>query len=602
MEKNKKKNLLGRPLFLAISILVIASFALGWWLWRGLSATSLRVNFVLIVLNHEPHKILSGETIVLHPQDKIKILDISTNIPFNLNVRLEAGALDVNALRYEEMSLAALLPGEEMFDHYRFRLRVKYRNLDIGFMDWEIRPYTEDWLEKANRTIKDSARLAILERAMSLQPTDRRLSRRLLDEYRSQEQWKEAARMLESMAGEESDREEILLDLLNVYTAMESLIDIISVLERLVEINPDNIEARQRLAEAFESGGKIVMAAKEYEDLLSRLDESERLPIYKRLGYLHANQGESEKAISYYLKAVKLDEQDANLYYNLSYLYDKIHQKGKADVYLEAAVGLEVNDVEGRLELSANLVSKKEFKKAEKYLSDILEERPGSLPALHLLAQVKEKQGEDGELKRIYEKILSLDSKNKTVIYNLGAIEYEAENLEASLHHFNRYVKLNPGDATAHGLMFDIYKKQKNTQMALKEALILIELTPEETSAYRYVFDCLNALNDYDNIIRVMEKGLKANPDKTEFREYLVWAYLKADNGEQAIKHMEEILKVRPKDIDLLLRLARFREKRGEITEALDTFKRIIDISPGHEEAEEAYLRLRLRGVQGAGG
>jgi tetratricopeptide (TPR) repeat protein len=64
---------------------------------------------------------------------------------------------------------------------------------------------------------------------------------------------------------------------------------------------------------------------------------------------------------------------------------------------------------------------------------------------------------------------------------------------------------------------------------------------------------------------------------------------------------MTEILKRRPKDIDLLLNLARLREKHGQFEGALDAYKRILEISPDHEEAEEAYLRLRLKGVRGEG-
>ena len=64
---------------------------------------------------------------------------------------------------------------------------------------------------------------------------------------------------------------------------------------------------------------------------------------------------------------------------------------------------------------------------------------------------------------------------------------------------------------------------------------------------------------------------------------------------------MTEILKRRPNDIDLLLNLARLREKHGQFKAALDAYRRVIEISPDHEEAEEAYLRLRLKGVRHEG-
>ena len=78
-------------------------------------------------------------------------------------------------------------------------------------------------------------------------------------------------------------------------------------------------------------------------------------------------------------------------------------------------------------------------------------------------------------------------------------------------------------------------------------------------------------------------------------------AYLETGREDQASKEIEEILKVRPDDIKLLLHLARIQEKRGNLTKALKAYGKVIQLSPGHEEAEEAYLRLRLHGVQSEG-
>jgi tetratricopeptide (TPR) repeat protein len=155
-----------------------------------------------------------------------------------------------------------------------------------------------------------------------------------------------------------------------------------------------------------------------------------------------------------------------------------------------------------------------------------------------------------------------------------------------------------PKDAAAHEILFDIYKKQSNAKLALSEAQILVELSPKATASYHYIFDRLSTRGDYESIIRIMLKGLEANPEQTDLRGYLVLAYLETGKEEAAIEHIEEILKVRPADIKLLIHLARLLEKQEEYPKALEAYKKILEISPDHEEAEEAYLRLRVRGVQ----
>jgi len=202
-------------------LLLLSALAGGWWLWHYKFTQSPRLNYITLSINHETRRILSGETLALHPNDRVKILDISTNIPFNLKIRLSAEGLDVNALRYEELIISDLLPHGEAFDLYNFTIHAKYYNRDIGDLIWVIQPYTEDWLDKANRIIDNDMRLGILERGQHLTPENRRLSRRLLDEYKILKKWKQAARMLEKMAEKKVDHD-TLAELIEVYKNMDN--------------------------------------------------------------------------------------------------------------------------------------------------------------------------------------------------------------------------------------------------------------------------------------------------------------------------------------------------------------------------------------------
>ena len=69
-------------------------------------------------------------------------------------------------------------------------------------------------------------------------------------------------------------------------------------LKNLSILNPDNLEVRRELAEIFEKGEDWNGAIREYEDLLKRTKEEDRLPIYKSLGYIYTKTGEFDKAIS----------------------------------------------------------------------------------------------------------------------------------------------------------------------------------------------------------------------------------------------------------------------------------------------------------------
>ena len=581
--------------FWIVVLVLVGAFSVGWWLWSCLYDVTPRFNFILMAKNGQPMRLLNGEILNIHPKDELRIEKVSTNICFNQGVRLAAGGFDVNALLYDGMVLSKLLPDRDVFKQYKFRIEIKRNNVHMGHIDILVEPHLADWLEKVEQTSDPSLRVAILEKITKMYPAETRIRDRLIEEYKSLERWPQVARLLEERAAKEPGA--VLPDLLAVYEAMSKQDGVISVLERLSKQNPDDLEVRLRLASTLQEAGRLSEAIVVYEGLLEGANREDRLAIFKILGYLHTETKQPQKAIANYLQAVALDQGDVNLYYNLSILYEKTGQKDEADSFLAKAVELKSDDIDGRLKLAERLLQKGEAKEAEKHLAEVLRQRPESMDALLLMITSLEKRGDKEALKRVYRKILGLDPDNETVIYNLAVLEYETGDLAESLSRFQRYAKSHPKDVEVRSFLFDIYRRQKQEALAFKEAQVLLKLKPDDMGLYSYLFDYLNARGDYRTLIKIMKDGLKAHPENTELQEYLILAYLKTGQEDLAAKQMRAVLKTKPEDLTLLLQLAKLDEKRGKLKEALATYQRIIEISPGHEEAEEAYLRLRLEAL-----
>jgi tetratricopeptide (TPR) repeat protein len=643
----------------------VAVAAAGWWLWQQKKFHAPRLNHISIAVNGEPRKLLSGETLSLRPGDKLKITDISTTIPFNVDIRLVCKGLDVNALQYDTLTLTELLPGKNAFQRYEFRIEVKYLNDEIGYMKWVIQPFAEDWLDKANRIIDDKKRLLILERGNGLLPEDDRIHDRLLEEYMAQKKWEKAVPMLKKKASKKTDVE-TLKDLLTCYTALKDQDGIIQVLNQLLKERADDLQTRGRLAEILEGMEEWGKAAAQYEIIIEHTAPAQRLLLYKNLGFFYTKAGQPEKAISAYLSAVSLDQKDPNLHYNLSALYETLGRQKEADFYLDNAVTLNSDDLDGRFKLTQRLVDKGNLVKARKSLSQILAKKPDSKQALALMANVLEQQKDNGALREVYEKILSLDPDNEAVTYNLGVLEYEEGNLKSALPYFERYAGNHPEDTTVQEILFDIYKKENDSEAAYRQSVILMELDSGEMDVYDFAFEHLKKKGEYDQLISILETGLKKNPDSIRLNEYLAMAYLKSgkvdsgireiekllrDEREQAapllhelfeilvvqknysaiidimkkalkvdpgniilreylifaylktgketlaISEMEAILRQKPDDMELWLQLARLSEKKNQIPKAIKAYGRVLELSPDHPEASEAYLRLRLEGV-----
>ena len=128
-----------------------------------------------------------------------------------------------------------------------------------------------------------------------MQPDDKRLWRRLVEEYKHQKLWKPAATMLEDKIKKEADHE-TLVELLEIYTVTADRDGMVSVLRKILERDPGDLTSRSRLAALLEKKGAKKAAIREYETLLKgSASGADRLSIYKRLGYLYAQTGQSNR-------------------------------------------------------------------------------------------------------------------------------------------------------------------------------------------------------------------------------------------------------------------------------------------------------------------
>jgi tetratricopeptide (TPR) repeat protein len=605
MPVKKPSSQLSLPSFLTrkrikLIIFVIALLGAGVWAWRFWSDSGKdtpQLRYILFEKNAEQIEVPANESLQAGPQDQLKILEINTNIFHNKGVRLTSAGFDVNALLNDKLVIETLLPPEELPDRYRFKIEVKCYNQEIGSIELQVEPMVENWIGLAEKTIDKNKRIAILEKALQLHPQDKLIQNRILDEFRSQHKWPHMAKLLEELAKDQPD-EKILNELITVYENLKKPDETVSALRRLLKLYPQNTGARARLALLLEEQKKYPEAIMEYEILLKQVGPENRLPLYKTLGFLYTETGRTKEAIAVFLKAVESDKNDVNLYYNLSNLYSKNNDTEQADLFLTKALELKIDDNESRLKLAESLIKKQKYAEAEKFLKEILDKDPHSLRALLLTARLMDIKKDKPGLKNIYQKILVLNPDNGIVLYNLSVLEFEQGDPVKAQNYLKTLFKKNPRDPEAHNLLFEIYKKQKQDEPALKEALTLAELKPTDPTYYRYVFEYLNRKDRHKEMIPVLQKGLIKNPDRKELREYLILAFLKTGQENQAMEQLKELLKYRPQDIHLWLQLAKLQEKQELLNEALESYQKILDLDPDHAEAEEAYLRLKLEILQ----
>jgi len=558
---------------------------------------------MIIEHNGAKKRLTPGQILHIHPSDSLRIVKISTSIPFNRGIRLYSQGFDVNALQ-EEIVVTKLLPNQDMFRHYTYTITIKHSNNKIGELGLVIAPSLEDWLTKANRIIDPQKRIAFLNTAIKEEKGNFQIKMRLADEYLAQKEWKQGAHIIESILKEKEDLPASIISgqaglnlmkkLVDAYEHLNSHNKVIATLKKILKHSPEDLDLRLRLAVLLEKKGRLQEAVEEYTIILPKLTRNEKIVCMKNLGYLLFQAGQKNKALQWYLEAAKYDKTDPNLYYNIGSIYDELNRPKETEQYLRLAVNLKQDDIEGRLRLGQSLFKKGKFAEAKGYLQEVLRKDPDHPEALTMLAHIAEKQGDKKTLGKVYEKILSREPKNTAILFNLGVMEAEKGNLQKALSHFEKLIKIDPKDLQARESLFDIYQRQKRKDLAFIQAEQLVKLDPKKVSCYGYMFNYLLDQSKLDQAAQYMRAGVKANPENLELRKNLVLAYLKLGKNDLAAKELEQAVTLRPSDTDLLHQLATLKEAAGDLAAAFDLYTKILTISPDDEKAEEAYLRLRF--------
>ncbi len=592
-KRKKPRTGSGNTLYLAGIVVTLALLVGGYRLYTGVFPEEIKFNYVVLTKNGEPLKILQGESFKLHPSDRCKIQELSTNIYFNYGVRLVSTGLDINGLLYEETPIEKMLPDSDLLNRHVITVEVKREAEELGKFELVIEPKIDDWIDKAKRTIDSDKKIKVLERALDEGFDDVQIIGMLADEYIAASEWNKAAALLEKNS-EGPAGQEYLLKLLKVYELVKNSRMVTSTVTRLLKLSPDDLSLKYKLAESYENSGNIDDAINVYNALLEEAPKEDLVWVYKTLGFLYTKKDWPKNAVKNYLKALELDKEDVNLYYNLAELYGRIGNKGEADKYLNMAIDRKPDDIESRLKIAEGLIKKKEYKDAESHLDAVLKIKPKSVEAWLLLADMAEKKGDKKKLKEYYTKILSIVPDNRAVIFNLGVLEYETGNPKSAKSYLLKYLKANPGDTDAREFLFDVYTKEKDDKSAYEQASKIIDKDPKKMKYYGFIFDYLNKNKDFKTMSKIMREGLKKNPGDSEITKYMIIASLNTGKEKEAISLLETYLKGKPDDVPTLMLLADLYEKLDRTKDALDVYKKVLALSPGNEKAKESYLRLSL--------
>ncbi|MCD4785809.1 MAG: tetratricopeptide repeat protein [Candidatus Eremiobacteraeota bacterium] len=297
-----------------------------------------------------------------------------------------------------------------------------------------------------------------------------------------------------------------MLEILGNIAIFQSL-DYISLLcfYEITLIDPSNAKAWHNMGSFFERRGKFDRALKyfnkstEIDPMLSR--------AWHSIGIVHIRKNDYQKAGVYFKKALELDDEDIQSWYHLGRTYFE------EDCFVEA-----MNAAKHALDLENTFY-----------------------PALDLLMEACECNGDLEFAKKTLEELISKDERNIKYLMEMGNVLLASGRAKESLKYFEESIEISP----------DSYEAWYNIGIAQREAGLLDNATVSIERATRispdspwlYVSFALTCMMNkkIERAEGILKKSLEIDP-LSSYSHYLLGIILSKTDPGRARQHVEKAL------------------------------------------------------------
>ncbi|HLL54298.1 MAG TPA: adventurous gliding motility TPR repeat lipoprotein GltE [Myxococcaceae bacterium] len=218
----------------------------------------------------------------------------------------------------------------------------------------------------------------------------------------------------------------------------------IAMYQKVLAAHPRDALSRAHLAEIFRQSGDHEKALELARQALMR--DPKAVPAYKvmLLSYLDRKQLALAKLVA--LRAVKLDENDPDLYFAIGQVLMQENEVLKAKLQFERAVAARADYLPARVELAKLALKEENYQAAEEHLRRILQ-ADGKNAAAHLDLGVAYKgMGKFDKAMQEYDEAEKLDPKLAAIYLNRGIILLRFKDApERAQELFKRYLSLSDG-------------------------------------------------------------------------------------------------------------------------------------------------------------
>ncbi|MBB77516.1 MAG: hypothetical protein CL844_00765 [Crocinitomicaceae bacterium] len=359
----------------------------------------------------------------------------------------------------------------------------------------------------------------------------------------------------------DSDRWELLIDHFLLLGKFDEAI--LCIQEALSQFSHNDL-FRLKLAQCLSAKGKL----KESIDLLSDIEKVgfSSFELFQTKAYIYSQLKESNKAISYYIKALDSasDIEKDDVFLDLAIEYQNTGNYNLSIKVLKEAIRLNSNNESAICEIASCYDSLGDFDNAIKTYSDFIDENPYSYVTWYNLGNAYSKIEDFDNAIKAYDYSILIKEDFGPVYFNLANAYLAIEDYGKAIECFHKNIEIDGEDSLALCYIGECHEQLDELELAkifYKRSLELEPLLPDAWLGLGIIEDIEGNTNIGLDLIK---KASDLDPENPFIQHILAGAYEKIEQFKNADSTYQIALALDPNNEDCLINYVKLLKKESD--------------------------------------
>lgn len=349
-------------------------------------------------------------------------------------------------------------------------------------------------------------------------------------------------------------------------------------LEKLLAINPDDLQTASLIANIYVADGKVDEAEAVYKRLLALDPENQQVLLM--LGTFYAHQRRYEEAESILEQLLSLDSNSADGYLYLARLYRELRLLDRAARYYDKTLSLRWSTLVA-IEAADLLERMSRYGDAEKLYLRMLDEDEANEHARLQLAEIYSKQGEVEKAVAVLQELKNYSLEPQQVDLAIGRILVGSNRLDEAEAHFKEMIDNYPEFEEARTLLALVYYDKGDKEQAVRQLSTIPRDSENYPDAVLMQVRILVEMGDFQRAESILTDAIESGVEPLS-RMYTLLAslYQKGGRMEDARKIYKQALALFAEDHQVYFEYGIFLDKSGDQQGALEAMNKVLELNP----------------------